>query len=564
MKTDIRLQKLKLHNFKGIKNFELDPDGKDIAIYGDNATGKTTLADAWFWLLFSKDSQNKAEFGIKTLSEDGTVVDGLDHEVEAVLSMAGASLTLRKVYSETWTKKRGSTKEQFTGHTTDHFVDGVPVKKNDYDAQVGAIIDEDAFKLLTNPRHFNEILHWQKRRELLLNVCGDVSDADVIASDTTLAELPKILGARKLDDHRKIIQARRTEINGELQRVPVRIDEAERNLPDPGQSKQGITVSLVDLKGRRSEKGQALATLEAGGGVAVETKNLREIEAEMLKVYNDLSSATGDKVRAATVDLRALQDEAGALESTIKTKAFQLQSYKDSASLGSDSTEQLRKEWQEEKAKSFTYEESDTCPTCGQALPSEQVQATRDKALADFNADKAQRLEDISNQGKIAKATNDKLSEQIATTKREIAEAEAKLTEVKMKVTEAEAVVKQLEAQGKDYTEDEAYKQLELRKVNAESTILGLQDGNTEEVEYIRQSIHALDSQISDCEQTLAQIEQRESGLKRIEELKAQERLLATEYEKLELEGSNYLACLSTAELRKQRKRLILECLMLH
>src|SRR5690606_19351687 len=135
-------------------------------------------------------------------------------------------------YREKWTKKRGSADKTLTGHTTDHFVNGVPVKKNEYDAVVAEIADEQRFRLLTDPTYFNEHMHWQDRRALLLEVCGDVSDDDVIASEPELKDLPDILGGRSLDGHRKIVLARRKEINEELDRIPVRIDEVRRGLPD--------------------------------------------------------------------------------------------------------------------------------------------------------------------------------------------------------------------------------------------------------------------------------------------------------------------------------------------
>ena len=41
----MKLHKLVLTNFKGIKSFTLDAQGQDVNIWGDNATGKTTLYD---------------------------------------------------------------------------------------------------------------------------------------------------------------------------------------------------------------------------------------------------------------------------------------------------------------------------------------------------------------------------------------------------------------------------------------------------------------------------------------------------------------------------------------
>ncbi|NLM08491.1 MAG: ATP-binding protein [Clostridiales Family XIII bacterium] len=125
----MKLNSLKLQNFKGIRQFELDAQGGDISVFGDNATGKTTLADAFMWLLFDKDSSNRKDFQIKTLGPDGEPEHGLEHTVEASLQLPnGKQLTLKKVYAEKWTKKRGSATAEFTGHTTDHFIDGVPVQ----------------------------------------------------------------------------------------------------------------------------------------------------------------------------------------------------------------------------------------------------------------------------------------------------------------------------------------------------------------------------------------------------------------------------------------------------
>jgi ATPase involved in DNA repair len=55
----MKLIKLTLKNFKGIKDFTLEANGRNVNVYGDNATGKTTIFDAFTWLLYDKDSKNK-------------------------------------------------------------------------------------------------------------------------------------------------------------------------------------------------------------------------------------------------------------------------------------------------------------------------------------------------------------------------------------------------------------------------------------------------------------------------------------------------------------------------
>ncbi len=78
----IKIRSLTLKNFKGIKELDIAFGGSDANIFGDNATGKTTIADADNWLLFDKDSQNRSTFEIKTLNDDNEPFHGLDHSVK--------------------------------------------------------------------------------------------------------------------------------------------------------------------------------------------------------------------------------------------------------------------------------------------------------------------------------------------------------------------------------------------------------------------------------------------------------------------------------------------------
>src|SRR5690625_810803 len=228
----IQLLNLKLVNFKGIKSFQVDFNGNDTKVFGENGTGKTTLFDAFVWLLFNKDSNNSSNFDIKTLDKDGNVIHKLDHEVEATLLVDGKELILKKVYKERWTKQRGSATESFSGHTTDYYINGVPSKKKDYDETIAETLDENIFKLLTSPAYFNENMHWTERRNLLLEIAGDITDEDVIASRKDLAKLLDVLNGNSIEDHKKIIAAKRREINKKIEEIPTRIDEIHRNLPD--------------------------------------------------------------------------------------------------------------------------------------------------------------------------------------------------------------------------------------------------------------------------------------------------------------------------------------------
>ncbi len=533
----MKLLKLSLNNFKGIKSFTLDTQGEDVNIYGDNATGKTTLADAFMWLLFGKDSLNRADFEIKTLGPDGEPLHGLEHSVEGVFDIAGKELTLKKVYAEKWTKKRGSATREFTGHTVDHFVNGVPVKKNEYDAKIAEIIDEDTFKLLTNPKYFNEHLRWQKRRELLLEICGDVSDAEVIASNKDLSGLPKILGNRTLDDHRKVIQARRTEINKELDKIPVRIDEVERGLPDiTGLDRQRLEIEAAGLKEAIRSKEQQISRIEEGGEVAEKTKQLREIEAELFKIQNSYQTGQGKKIQEVQKRLYDTQSKRSEITFTIEN-AEKIIEYNTRA-IGDlrDKIEAKRQQWYETDAEQFEYKQDDTCPTCGQKLPAERLQEAREKALADFNLRKAKRLEEITSEGKRLKARMEELEKETQEKQSKLEGAQKSLDAINQEI---EAITSELEKANQllnKYKNDPAYQEKLKEKDAVEAAIRELKEGRTQEIISIRGEIESLREQLQGAESKIANLDRREQGQKRIEELKAQERELAAEYERLEQE----------------------------
>lgn len=534
----MKLINLKLRNFKGIKEFALETFGESQAIFGDNGTGKTTLFDAFSWLLFDKDSANRKDFEIKTLGVDGEPIHGLEHEVEGVLEIGGSQLSLKKVYSENWTKKRGSIEREFTGHTTNYLIDGVPVKKNEYEARITSIVDEDAFKLLTNPRHFNEVLHWQDRRKILLEVCGDLSDADVIASDSKLAKLPEILNGRKLEDHRKVIAARRSDINKDIEKISVRISEVQCGLPDAINA-PNLNTELGDLRGERNTKVQELANLEAGGGVAERTKQLREIEAEILKAEREQRTMVADEAQAARVELRKLEDELAKVNSAMAMRGRQIEERQGLIKGLKVKLDELRRDWSMANSKNFTFEHSDTCPACGQSLLPEYLEAARDLAVGDFNSTKANKLASITAEGNSAKAMVKALNEEVGILELENTNNEARLTELSKEFDGARATITALENKETETPADPAYVELTKKKTDIELDIETLTASHTGAIEAMRLTLSTLDTEIANCESTIAQIKQREAGLQRIEELKVAERTLAKEFEKLE--GELYL-----------------------
>lgn len=534
----MKILNMKLQNFMGIRDLELNLNGNDANIWGTNAAGKTTCFSAFTWLLFNKDSQNRSDFQIKTLKPNGEPEHGIEHSVEAVLELEdGSRLALKKVYMEKWQKKRGSATAEFTGHTTDYFIDGVPVQKKEYDARIAEIADEQIFRLLTDPRYFNEILHWQKRRELLLEVCGDVSDAEVIASKADLTKLADILGNRTIEQHRKVVQARRSEINKELERIPVRIDEVKRGLPNidditnPDELPNDIAKLREELKAKQEE----LAQTRAGGQVAEKTKQLRMLEAELIDLERQCRAKYESEIQEKRESLKSAQEEYFGLMTAISgmEKSLELR-HEELASIGNKITT-LRAKWHEENDKQFEFEQNDICPACGQKLPEEKLQEARERALAEFNRHKAEKLEAISADGKQLKAHADAIRTEIEQLRSKIAEARKELQSREIVVERLKDTIQNLEQKLKYATaNDDTFKTKYFEKIKLEKEILTLQEDNAEAIASIQKEADEISGAIQALEQAQARFDARESGLRRIEELKAEERKLAAEFEELE------------------------------
>lgn len=537
----IVLERLTLRNFKGFREYVLATNGGDVDAYGDNGTGKTTLFDGFIWLLFGKDSANRSEqkFEIKELDSAGKVLrHKLEHEVEADLLVNGRRRTFRRVYSEKWTKKRGSVTDSFEGHTTDYYIDGVPVKQSEYQSEVDSLIKEDLFRLLTSPSYFNEQLKKEERRKVLLEICGDVTDAEVIHSNSKLNRLPAILGDRDIEKHKEYVKNRCKEINKEIDRIPDRIDEAQRSQPDIA----GLDESLLDgqiaqLRSTIKTKEEEMLRIQHGGETAVKEKRIREIESELLAIQSRLQSAVLDQVASKRNEVSLLQKDYDSLRRQIDNKRYQIKQNEQTTDLKTREAERLRAEWTEVNSKVFEgHHHDDHCPACGQALPAEQIQEAHAKAEAAFNRDKAQRLEQINIRGKAAKEQTIRLQSENERLSQEIEGLNDQLAEFQSKLAAAEQELDQLRSDIQDPKSDPGYQELLREKASIQDEIARLKESAQGEVSRLSEELSGLENRLRDLQRDRFKLDAYKESEKRIAELEAQEKSLAAEYERLQEE----------------------------
>lgn len=524
----MQLLKLTLDNFKGIKRFELAPNGKSISVYGDNGTGKTTIADAQYWLLFGKDSTDTKNFIPKT-KENGEDVHNIENRVEGTYQLEnGSIITFRKTFSEIWKKKRGSSTAAFSGHTKDHFVDGVPVKESEYMDRLSAIADMEKLLVLSSVSYFSESLSAADRRRILLDVVGDIDDSDVIAGNSDLQELPLFLQMPNapdqhyaVEEYHKLAKSRLSEINKQLQLLPARLDEAQKAIlqdVDKAAAEQEIK-SLTSEKNKllnqlHSSQSEKAAELQAQlSEIQVE---LFDAEAEHKKKYREINRKTEEQLKSARskqqvaqlTKQRADQDKITLefrLGEMTRTRKDLLQAYNDLA----------QTQWN-----------GDTiCPTCGQAIAEDQIAEKQQQ----WKLQKSRDLEKLSRKGKETCS-----QEMIAKLEKEIAEEKAASDREAEKITRLQSEIEQLEADLTNeppFSSTDTYRAIIEKKDAITAQLTKVRDSDKADQTATQTRIDDVDQKIRSALQKKAAAEQSEQQKARVFELEQEQKQYGEEYE---------------------------------
>lgn len=525
----MRLHKLTLENFQGIKELSLDfPDGCSGSIYGDNATGKTTVYNALTWLLFDRASTGAKGFTPKTRGKDGEL-HHLNHSSTGTFILDdGKTVTLQKVYKEQWTKKRGSATESMTGHTTDYFIDGVPTTQKDYNAKVTEYCGGDAekIKILTMPEYFPEVMKWEDRRKILIDLCGDVSDADVVASDKELEELASFTAGHTIDEYRKIVTAQRKEINKQLNDIPSRIDEATKAMPDVSDiDADTMDNKIKAIQGKIAElqvqKEKAVSGDSAVQDIQKKISNLeREYsqgEVAYLRNFNDSNSERTQKIST--------------LEAEISKQRMEIADNRQKATSTGETITKLRTD-REQLLKDFSDVANqkwnagqEICPTCGQRLPVEKISELRES----FNLKKSQTLERLNKKG-IEECSKDRIAELEAQQKSYSDKADAVEQDMQKNCLELATERGKL-INPTPYSETQQGRDTQERIDNLKASLTDSKQVVESQTQGINEELDNLHSKLHSLIEQSAQLGQVEAQRKRIEELEEQEKELSKEFE---------------------------------
>lgn len=573
MSKKVNIKRLALANFKGLRSVAIDFSDGVTTISGRNGTGKTTVMDAFTWLLWGKDSEGNTDtkFGIKTNDAQGNFIPDLEHEVTGTLEVIDTetgdieTVELRRVLVEEWKTEKGKTERKLKGHHTDYFYNGVPLKtKGEYDERINAIIPEAVFKMLTNPDYFLS-LHWTAQREMLLQIAGGVSYEDVAQNNKAFAALIEQLSGKTVEDYKRELAAQKDKITKALEKIPTRIDEITRATPiTPDYTalnleKEQLTKELNDIDEAATSAAEAnRIAYEAAAKVQTQINEKRSSQQAILfnakenarneaykknEAYNNADRKLQQVINDERSEANRYRSEHDRLTREKKHAQNTVDGYKQMQN-------ELREKWYKVNAEEFTETANLICPlfkhACADPVALAKYNSDREAAREKFYSDREERLNKINEDGKRLNEMITAQEEEANRIDKELAALEAKHTATTKKAQEdREALQKvlnenprvsiDLNINGEDLPEWVAL-QKEIEELSAKLPTSNQSTTNTVE---IRQRKASITTRLDEVKRKLSLRTIIESNEKRITELNEEAAKLAQE--RADLQGSEIL-----------------------
>ena len=438
---EIRLKKLVLRNFKGIKSLDMTFDKKEVFVYGENGTGKTTVCDAFSWLLFGKDSKGRSDsnFNIKTLDESGKPILKLEHYVTGVLSVDGKDIKLQRCYVEKWVKPRGTTEETLKNHQTEFYVNDVKLAtKQEYDSTVASILPEDVSRMITNPFYFTS-LNPDVQKSMLLDMAGDVTDQDVAELKPDYMELLAQLSGRPLSQFAREIAAKKKAIKDELLVIPSNIETANRLKPE----EEDWVALDTELTDKRAKKAKLEASLSDKSKLVEDEykrknsiqKAIGEKRIALTNRENELIAEADKGRNEVSLKIRDLEYNLKLQEGNLERKRNDISTYDVQIQNMNIELDTLRGQYRQISQEQLIYPDGAfVCPTCHRQLEADDIAAKQQEMEANFNQNKSRRLQENSKRGKAVKSDLEDKQKKREDALADVSELEAYIEKIKAEI----------------------------------------------------------------------------------------------------------------------------------
>jgi len=503
----MQLNKIKLENFKCFKSEEIDFSGEDALIRAENGVGKTTIYDAWDWLLFGKDSDGRADFNVRPIDSNKEPIKGLVVAVEAGLEINGTSHTLRKEQHEKVVKG------QLKGYEARCLIDEVPRKIGEYQEYITDLIPEEIFKMLTNLAYFNGKMHWTARRKVLIDIAGKIPKL------AGFEELLANLNGRLLIDYEKVLSDRKKGYDKERKEINPRIDELQRGLFEYAQGDSTIELEAKrenikeDIEVLGKERTELLGREDERQG---HIEHINRLTVKRLYRESELKNQTGP-----VDDLLA---ERAKLERTHADKTLELVKIQNNITMTKRNIEGLQNSIDTKQLllksirEEYKQADSPNCSLCSQAWPKDKLKP----GLSDIEARGNLAKEEIDFYKNDMAELQDKLNRLLAGENTKVEELKSAESAKNKRIAEINEAIKNRPEP--DPTLDAEWQLLtkEIVKIQAE-----IGEPVTRQLDKIEALKKIAENELNQINESLAAADAIKKSKARITELEAREKELA-------------------------------------
>ena len=515
----MKIKSITLQNFKGCKNATYTFDGKNVTICGANGSGKTTIFDAFTWLLFGKDSLDNAKFEIRPLDKGGKQIDNVEICVAATLEIDGKEVELKKTQKQNWVKKRGSEHPVLQGNVNEYEIDGYPRSEKDYKEYINGIVSDDLFKMLTNPTYFPN-MPWKEQRATIMKFASDVSDVEIATDDRRFAELlQEIEKAPSTDDIKNKYQKSLNELKKKQVELPVRIDEISNSKVDIDVAelellKNSLNEQIADVKSKIADTDKQFEEYQKLSDGIMELKFaesdlIRKANEDNIKARREIEDEISDQKFLLSMAERVISNTENCIELSNRT-----------AEKISENLKEIRAKWKAENERVFD-ENSLVCSYCGQEYPQDR----KEQIKAEFESKKATEIKKITELGNKTKAELDKEKETIDSLEKELVEHRKSLDMLNNAIADLEKQLSEL-PKSIDVEGTDEYKAIQSQLVEKEQAMSQMNSADE-----VRKALNAeledLQSQLTETEKQISLSENNDKIDERIEELQAEQREVA-------------------------------------
>ena len=547
----LKIRSLHMENFKGIKSLDVNFSNKT-SIKGQNATGKTTVFDAFTWLLFNKNSAGEEKFNVRPLDKDGHRIDNVEIKVVGVIDVDGKEVELSKVQKQNWVKKRGTDTVTLQGNVNSFEIDGYPKSEADFKDYVSGLAQsEDMFKMLANPQYFSS-MKWKEQRDILMRLVTDVSDVELAQTDAKYAQLlGELEKAPSTDDIRAKFQKALTEWKKKQSEIPVRIDEAEKSKIDVDVAEQEL--AKADLTRRIAECDKKIEN--AGSTLGDLRSKEMQLQFDMSGIAQTMNRELSNRRSNIDADLCGCKNEMDHFKATISLKEKQIADNAKAIADADAERKKLGEQYNSEKAKAFdetpylfdeskwVFDENSTvCSLCGRKLPADKIEQlktdfeerkTKAKADAkrklndsksDFITQKESNLEEIKAYGFAKKNLIEELTKKNADLNTEIDALKKQEQDAIAKKEELSKQLSEIPSEA-DYSQNEEYVKLKAEHDKILADIAKLEsEGADKVVTDLKAEKADLQAQLDEVNKVIAQAANNVAIDDRIETLRDEQK----------------------------------------